>query len=84
MFKGSGRATLTILGYKHWKEFLKCNDRDLKPKEIEDLERAADYHNFAVEGVVRVEWPEVTVEFEMEKFLGRLAWEVVEKKSRVK
>ena len=70
LFKGNGRATLTILGYKNWKQFLRCNERELTPLEIMELEYAADYNNFSVEGVVRVEWPVVTVEFEADKFLG--------------
>ena len=70
LFKGNGPATLTILGYKNWKQFLRCNERELTPSEIVDLEYAADYNNFSVEGVVRVEWPLVTVEFKADKFLG--------------
>ena len=69
-FKGNGRATLTILGYKNWKQFFMCNERALTPQEIDDLEYAANYKNFCVEGVVRVEWPDVRVEFEVDRFLG--------------
>ncbi len=70
LFKGRGRATLTVLGYRNWKGFLKCNERELTSEEIADVEKAADYENFSVEGVVRVEWPEVTLDFRMDRFLG--------------
>ncbi len=53
LFKGRGRATLTVLGYRNWKGFLKCNERELTSEEIADVEKAADYENFSVEGVVR-------------------------------
>lgn len=72
VFKGRGSATLTILGYKNWKEFLKCNDRDLTPEEADDIESAADYQNFNVKGVIRVDWPDVTIEFNMDKFISTL------------
>ena len=72
IFKGSGNATLTILGYKSWKQFLKCNDRILTHEEAIDIEYAADYQNFNVKGVIRVDWPDVTIEFNMDKFISAL------------
>ncbi len=70
LFKGRGRATLTVLGYRNWKDFLKCNERELTSEEIANVEMAADYDNFNVEGVIRVEWPDITLEFRMDRFLG--------------
>lgn len=75
-FKGNGKATLTILGYRNWKTFLKCNDRDLTDEEAFDVEYAADYHNFSVEGVIRVDWPDVTLEFNMDKFVGTYTYTI--------
>ena len=72
IFKGSGSATLTILGYQSWKQFLKCNDRALTYEEATDIEYAADYQNFNVKGVIRVDWPDVTIEFNMDTFISAL------------
>lgn len=70
LFKGSGQATLTILHFNHWKTFFACEGFALRPDEIAELQTAASYENYNVEGVVHVEWPLVTVEFNMDKFLG--------------
>lgn len=69
-FKGRGKATLTILGYQNWKRLLKCNDHVLNEDEIEALQSVANYSNYGAEGVIKVEWPTVAVEFDMNKFLG--------------
>lgn len=70
LFKGRGRATLTVFGYQNWQDFLKCNDRELTSEEIARVEMAADYENFSVEGVIGVEWPDIRLEFKMDRFLG--------------
>ena len=70
LFRGKGKAVLTILGYKNWKSFLKVEDRDLTVEEMVDIEYSADYDNFAVEGQIRVNWPDITVEFNMDRFTG--------------
>ena len=70
LFKGSGKATLTILHFDHWKTFFVCEGLALGPDEIQRLQTAANYENYSVEGTVHVEWPLVTVEFNMEEFLG--------------
>ena len=69
-FMGRGRAVLTILDFNHWKDFFKRDGRNLTMEEKVDIEYAANFDNFSVDGKVRVEWPEVTVEFNMDRFLG--------------
>ena len=75
-FKGSGIATLTILGYQNWKQ-LKCNGQPLKEDEVASLQSAANYSNYGTEGVIKIEWPAITVEFDMNKFLGKLAYKIL-------
>ena len=70
LYVGNGSATLTIYGYRHWMEFLKCNEMPLSDEDIDALESAASCRNYSIEGTIKVNWPVVTVEFEMEKFLG--------------
>lgn len=69
-FMGRGRAVLTILDFNHWKNFFKRDGRDLTMEEKVDIEYAASFDNYSVDGKVRVDWPEVTVEFNMDRFLG--------------
>lgn len=72
LFKGSGQATLTILHFNHWKTFFECKGLALTPNETAELQTAANYENYNVEGTVHVEWPLVTVEFNMDEFLGEI------------
>lgn len=70
IFMGHGRAVLTILDFNNWKPFLKRDGRALTVGEISEIEEAANYDNFSVDGKIRIEWPEVAVLFKMDLFLG--------------
>ena len=39
--------------------------------EADEIEASSDFENFNVEGTVTVEWPDVTLEFNMNKLLGK-------------
>lgn len=72
LFKGSGDATLTLLGFQSWKELLKRGDRLLADAEIERIETATTLENFAVGGRIVVSWPEVRIDFSMDDFIGNI------------
>ena len=69
-FKGRGRAVLNVYGYEHWKYFFTCNGREMTAAEAGEIEDSADFEKFNVEGTITVEWPDVTLEFNMNKFVG--------------
>ena len=70
-FKGSGRAVLNIYGYEEWKYFFHCNGREMTAAEAREIEMKTDFDNFNVEGSITVEWPDVSLEFNMNRFLGK-------------
>lgn len=71
-FKGHGRAVLNIFGYEEWKYFFNCNGREMSASEASEIEIRSDFENFNVEGTISVEWPDVILEFNMNKFLGKV------------
>ena len=71
LFKGKGVAILNVYGHEHWKTFLKHEDKEIPYELTSNIDYAADYNNFNVHGEILVEWPNVTVVFNMDKFLGR-------------
>ena len=70
-FKGSGRAVLNVYGFQEWKYFFDCNERGITEPVADLIESKADFENFTVEGTITVEWPDVTLTFNMDKFLGK-------------
>lgn len=70
LFKGKGVAILNIYGYDHWKTLLKLNDKEIPYEITSDIDYVADIDNYSVHGEIQVEWPDVTVVFNMDKFLG--------------
>ena len=70
LFKGSGDATLTLIGFQSWKEFLRRGDRPLAEAEVERIEAATTLENFAVGGRIAVSWPEVEISFSMDDYIG--------------
>ncbi len=70
LFMGRGRAVLTITDFDAWKPFFKQDDQELTVELIDAIEQAATYENYSVEGKIRVQWPEVILEFNMDRFLG--------------
>ena len=70
-FKGNGRAVVNIYGFEQWKHFFKANGREMTYAEADEIEASSDFENFNVEGTVTVEWPDVTLEFNMNKLLGK-------------
>ena len=75
-FKGKGRAVLNIYGYDHWKYFFMANGRELTGAEADEIEACSNFENFNVEGTINVEWPNVTIEFSMNKFLGKITMQM--------
>ncbi len=71
-FMGRGRAVLTIRDFHSWKVFFKRDDQELSEELVETIEQVADasYDNYCVEGKIRIEWPEVFLDFNMDRFLG--------------
>ena len=70
LFKGSGRAVLTVFKFENWKEFLLRGDRPLTAAEVQRIEDAATLENFCIAGSITVEWPVVELEFHMDDFVG--------------
>ena len=75
MFMGRGRALLTVMDtdghFEHWKPFFKVYGQDLPDPLIDAIEEKASYDNFTIEGKIRVEWPKVILEFNLDRFLGK-------------
>ena len=70
-FKGKGRAVLNVYGYEEWKYFFDCNGREMTAAEASKIESSSDFEHFNVEGTITIEWPDVTLEFNMNTFLGK-------------
>ena len=70
-FKGKGRAVVNIYGYEQWRYFFMVNGREMTDAEADEIEASSDFENFNVEGSITVEWPDVTLEFNMNKLLGK-------------
>ena len=67
-FRGAGKATIGIFGVSEWKNFLRVvNEASfrLSEEEIEKIASTADFDNHSIEGSVSIEWPVVTLEFEI-------------------
>ncbi len=73
IFMGRGRAVLTIKDFHHWKTFFKQDDQELSDEFIDTIEQAATYENFSTEGKIRIEWPEVYLDFNLDRFLGKMS-----------
>ena len=70
-FKGKGRAVVNIYGYEQWKYFFMVNGREMTAAEADEIEASSDFENFNVEGTITVEWPDVTLQFNMNKLLSK-------------